>query len=515
MTQDHFHVESLEEFLYDLADAGFHLVPDSSPTRWTGPIHPAFAGLTTAATMDVVIAPGWPFQPPAVFVQGLNTNHYTLAGLVCMWQDGDFSRQWTSVEGLFSRIDEWCEDAKSGWKDDNLEHDAYLNFQLKDGLLATIDLAGFGVHEGSWGEFTGRVNRKPFRIDILPGRRRSADQLQGLWFHAGVLTTPPPRNLSEVSSCLPRSPRKGLHRALAERKRPEALLASGGVDLIVFCWKRKDRTNLLVMACREMNEKAEAIALQPGPTDEESLLARAGPDAPALRGRSAVIFGAGALGGYAATTLAQSGIGSLRIVDGDVLMPGNVVRHVAGHDKVGAPKAEAVQEIIANHAPWTEVTVVQESPRIPSRIRELTTGVDIAVDTTGSEALTYSLAMVAQDSGVPLVSGALYRGGGVARVQRQAQPTDTPILQRLDLDRYPPIPPGDGTDEFAEQNLGCSAPVNNAPPFAVQSCAALIAQVAIDALTERFEFDDEVIEVYRAVGEAPFDRLGRIAQRIK
>jgi len=512
MAQDHFHVESLETFLDDLADAGFHPVPEFDRTRWTGPIHPAFAGLTPTTTMDVVIVPGWPFQPPAVFVQGLSTSHSTINGLVCMWQDGDFSRQWTSVEGLFSRIEEWCEDARGGWQDDNLEHDAYLNFQRKAGLVATIDHVGIGVHESSWGEFAGLVHRNPFRIDILSGRKRSADQLRGLWFHAGVLTTPPPRNLSEVSFCLPRSPRKGLQRALAERKRPEALVDSGGVDLIVFCWKRQDRTNLLVMACREMNKEVEAIALQPGPTDEESLLMRAGPDAPALRGRSAVIFGAGALGGYTATTLAQSGIGSLRIVDGDVLLPGNVVRHVAGHDKVGAPKVKAVREIIANHAPWTEVTMFQESPRTPSRIHELATGVDIAVDTTGSEALTYSLAMVAQDSGMPVVSGALYRGGGVARVQRQARPTDTPILQRVDLSRYPPIPPGDGTDEFAEQNLGCSAPVNNAPPFAVQSCAALIVQVAIDALTERFEFEDELIEVYRAVAEPPFYRPRRLDQ---
>ena len=66
-----------------------------------------------------------------------------------------------------------------------------------------------------------------------------------------------------------------------------------------------------------------------------------------------------------------------------------------------------------------------------------------------------------------------------------------------------------------ELQLGCSAPVNNAPPFAVQSCAALIVQVAIDALTERFEFEDEVIDVYRAVGESPFHRPGRIDQRIR
>ncbi len=515
MTQDHFHVESLESFLDDLTAAGFQPAPDSGRSRWTGKIHPAFSGLTTATTMDVVIAPGCPFQPPAVLVQGLNTNHSTLGGLVCMWQDGDFSRQWTTLGGLYSRIEEWCENAKRGWEDDHLELDAFLNFQAKYGLVATLDVFRLGLREGSWGESCGLVNPDPLRVDLLPGPKRSANQLKGLWFHTGPLKSPPPRNLAEVSVCIPRSARKGLHRALADRTRPEPLVVSGGVDLIVFCWQRQDRPNLLVMACKGTGNDMEAIALQPGPTDELSLLMRAGPDASKLRTRTATVFGAGALGGYAAATLADSGIGFLRIVDRDVLLPGNVVRHVAGHDKVGEAKVKAVQDVVAKHAPWTEVTVFQESPTTPGRINELITGVDIVIDTTGSDALTNSLAMVTQDSGPPIVSGALYRGGGVARVQRQARASDTPVLQRGDLDRYPVIPPGDGTDEFAELQLGCSAPVNNAPPSTVLSCAGLIVQVAIDALTERFEFEDEVIDVYRAVGEPPFDRPGRFGQQIR
>ena len=41
-------------------------------------------------------------------------------------------------------------------------------------------------------------------------------------------------------------------------------------------------------------------------------------------------------------------------------------------------------------------------------------------------------------------------------------------------------------------------------------CAALIAQVVIDALTRRFEFGDEVTDVYRPLAQAPFDRVGRV-----
>ena len=93
--------------------------------------------------------------------------------------------------------------------------------------------------------------------------------------------------------------------------------------------------------------------MQPAPTDELSLILRAGPDTAALRTVRATLFGAGALGGYVGNTLAESGLGHLDIVDGDVLLPGNVVRHVAGHDQVGKAKVQAVHQVVVNHAPWT------------------------------------------------------------------------------------------------------------------------------------------------------------------
>ena len=241
LTDNHFHLESLEEFTTELVSAGFQLVPGSS-NRWVGDIHPAFRPLTDAETMDIVIAPGWPFQPPAVLVQGLNTNHSTLDGLVCMWQDGDFSHDWTTVKGLFARIEDWCEKAKHGWEDDRLDQDAFLNFQNKCGLAVTFDLVALGVGKGSWGEFLGVVNPAPLRVDIGPGHRESSSQLRGMWFHVGPLKMPPPRQLSEVPLRLRRHQRRGLQRALDERRRPEFLVASGGVDLILFYWERHGRT---------------------------------------------------------------------------------------------------------------------------------------------------------------------------------------------------------------------------------------------------------------------------------
>ena len=109
-----------------------------------------------------------------------------------------------------------------------------------------------------------------------------------------------------------------------------------------------------------------------------------------------------------------------------------------------------------------------------------------------------------------MVSGALYRGGAVARIQRQALPKDTPLASRDNID-YPPIPPGNDQEEFIDPPVGCSAPANNAPPSSVTACAAQITQMAIDYLADHHELPDEIIYVYRPLpNQPPFDRIGML-----
>ena len=108
-----------------------------------------------------------------------------------------------------------------------------------------------------------------------------------------------------------------------------------------------------------------------------------------------------------------------------------------------------------------------EMPFTPGEILRHIENADIVIDTTGNAAFTYALAMTANDAGKPLVSGALYRGGAIARVQRQAIDGDTSIYQREESDKYPLIPPGRETEDLATPDTGCSAPVNNAPPAAI------------------------------------------------
>lgn len=498
MNEDCFHPESLDEFTADLEAAGYASIDGYAHPAWRGAIHPAFAGLTDAPYMDIVVVPGWPFRPPMLFVQGLNTNHATADGFVCMWQDEDNSLEWTTAAGFLGRIPEWCEHARQGWQNDDLQADAYLNFRYKAPLVATFDWAELRITPGGWGECHGVVDPQTRRVDIRPGLSRSGNSLRGLWFHTGTLKAPPPRQLSEISGHLSRQQRKGLERA------------SSRCHLLLFCWERNAVPNLLVLACRNIGDKTEAYAMLPGPKDEPNLILRAGPDAPLLRVRKAALFGAGALGGYVAASIAQSGLGALDIVDSDLLLPGNVARHVAGRQHTGSAKAAAVQSIVKDHAPWTQTAVYAEAPFTPGEIRPRIADADVVIDATGNAAFTNALAMVAEDLEKPLVSGALYRGGFIGRVRRQALSEDTPIHQR-ETSQYLIIPLGSADAEFATPDTGCSAPVNNAPPASVTACASRIAQVAIDALTGRFEYGDEVIDVYRPMAEPPFDCIGTVA----
>jgi molybdopterin/thiamine biosynthesis adenylyltransferase len=500
---------SLEAFTSELVAAGYEPEPGSERKLWKGPIHPAFDGLTEATRMRMALRDGWPFVFPVLFVDGLHTNHLTEHGYVCLWHDGDGSGQWQTVDGFFERIEEWCEQAKTGWDVRGLARDAYLNFTRKHPAVATFDFRAFHADNvGSWGSFHGTV-RHPFHVELHPGAGGTTD-LDGLWFHVGTIEVPP-RNLTELRATLNAAQRRGLDRALKRRRDVDVLQRSSSVDLVMFCWDRDETRHVLVLALSRTGHDVEAQALTEGPNDEQSLLLRAGPDVAALRTKSVSIFGLGALGGHTAVCLASSGVGRLRLVDPELILPGNVVRHVAGHNTVGIPKVHAVQANIAEHAPWTQVDPVLERPQTPSRLLELIDDADLVLDATGSEAATGSLAAVAAAAGKPLVSGGLFRGGAIARVQRQGTPGDIAIADRLGDDRYRMIHPGDQEEELVEPAVGCSAPVNNAPPSSVLACAALLAQSALDVLSGRCALPDEITDVHRTLdGEPPFDQLGRV-----
>lgn len=494
---------SYEAFISELIASGFEPVPGRTRREWRGPVHPAFRAFTESREMVIRLSDGWPFAPPAVLVSGISAEHVDASGQVCLWQPDEPSREWMTLEGVGARIKEWCRRASTGWRPEDRALDAHLTFtHRKEFPLVVCDLDGLeAAGDGSWGHLKIEQPHGCL-LKIGPG---TGGDLQGLWF-ARDLVRIPPLTFEDFQVALSGPQRKALARELARRRRTSTL--SNGLDVALLHWRRHDAFDVLALTFEGTGDTIRSYALPVAAGDEASLLLRAGPDAIRLRQRRAVVLGAGALGGHVAVLLAESGMGYIRIVDPEVLTPGNVVRHVAGHPAAGMPKIMAVRHTIEQHAPWTKVEDHLDQPLSPQRLRRHLADIDIAVDATGSGSAAGATSHVANQIDVPLVSAALYRGGALARIRRQGFPGDTPILDRTSDPRYPTIPPGPDGEEYTALDLGCSSRVHNAPPISVVRAAALTAQITVDALLGPALFSDETIEVYRPVENSPFTECG-------
>lgn len=80
-----------------------------------------------------------------------------------------------------------------------------------------------------------------------------------------------------------------------------------------------------------------------------------------LQNSRVTVFGLGAVGGYVVEALARSGVGTLRIIDFDVVAPSNINRQLYALDStVGRPKVELAQERIFDINPSCKIEAFNE-----------------------------------------------------------------------------------------------------------------------------------------------------------
>lgn len=71
-----------------------------------------------------------------------------------------------------------------------------------------------------------------------------------------------------------------------------------------------------------------------------------------LRNSRVAVFGIGGVGGYTVEALARCGVGSLDLIDKDVVSESNINRQIiALHSTIGRPKAEVMRERIRDIHP--------------------------------------------------------------------------------------------------------------------------------------------------------------------
>ena len=79
-----------------------------------------------------------------------------------------------------------------------------------------------------------------------------------------------------------------------------------------------------------------------------------------LRESKVLIFGVGGVGGYAVEALSRCGIGTIDLVDADVVDITNINRQIiATFDTIGKPKVEVFKERIRSISPESQVNAIQ------------------------------------------------------------------------------------------------------------------------------------------------------------
>ena len=137
-----------------------------------------------------------------------------------------------------------------------------------------------------------------------------------------------------------------------------------------------------------------------------------GPGQQALKRARVLIVGAGGVGAPAALYLAAAGVGTLGLIDDDVVGLSNLQRQIAfSTPEVGQPKVEAAAERLGGLNP--HVTIQTFAERLtPDNAADRIDGFDIVLDGTDDfeTRLIVNAACVAASK--PLVSGALGRWSG-------------------------------------------------------------------------------------------------------
>jgi len=487
---------SLDRFIADLVEAGFTPTTPEGRT-FEGPLHPVLANETRATTMSVEIRDGWPYVHPTVRVDGLQPSVHLTGRSLCLWRLGDDSYGWLRLATLNERIAEWAERYRGRATEDDPVLDPQLYwFPFNADLLATISLHGVPYGNGGSGDLRAERDGSVIKIG-------STGPLRVRWYGREEMPHPP-ANLEMIAGSLKEDQAANLRDELDRVGR------AGGPDIIMVLWDTPaGAPNALVLGVSRERRGAPvtAEAYEVAGIDLDTLLLRAGPDATLLADKLVVVFGQGAIGSHVTEMLSRTGISGLRLVDGERIRPGDVVRHAALRAGVGHHKATVMATLAEGRSPWLK-TEAHSATWSPDRLRTLLTGCSLAVDAVGTEPFTAQLSRIAATAGVPLLSIALYRGGSLARARVHAS-DGVPIHERADAGRFSVIPPG-LLEEPVIWETGCAAPVNNAPPTAVVSAAALAGRLAVEILVGRETGSFDLVEVYRPLGEQPFDAIGSL-----
>lgn len=472
--------------------------------RWQRPDRVFFA-----AQVEIIPDERFPFAPPKVWVIEAGDPSLKFSfhierspdpmhrGHLCLWEDdwdvGD--APWRDPELMLERIAGWLTNTSLGWpNDDACDLERYLPpeagplvlYNSED--LRHLNQVPVRVLSQS-GAVTVSITKDVRRTleQGVPARVYRKDHHLAWVEDLGIMDRP-------ISSW----------NDLEERLGPKAAFVTAGVkagliERFVLRYQRGTQNSVLVVRSRTAsNGEIRITSCESADISSATRNMRAGRPASAIADTTVAVVGCGAVGSFATDLIFRSGIKNLTLIDGEILRPGNIVRHLAGRDHVGLFKVAAVLEHLKSvddaDDVHTRIKRVQTLPEAVALVDEY----DIVLDATASASTSSLLTTAAQMVVGTVVSVCVQREGDVVRVDRfpaRQGETYLPALSPTGLENLP-------------WESGCGSPVSLTPPGAVVAAAELATRVVIDEALRSFSLPASLAEVRRPQPERPFNQMG-------
>lgn len=216
-----------------------------------------------------------------------------------------------------------------------------------------------------------------------------------------------------------------------------------------------------------------------------------------LTEKAVAIVGLGSVGSKVAESLVRSGVRVI-LIDGDVMLPGNLERHSLDWRDVGFRKVEAMRRRLGNirpQPPLLDIEVNLNWQHSPDRYALITSLIGLShlvVDATGDVATTLLVASIAHAAGKPFLSTEVFEGGIGCLIARSLPGQDAPYAHgRASFLSFcegqqatPPAPSGLPYGALAENGA-----VIFADDGSVTVAAGYTARIAVDLLTNELDVD--------------------------
>lgn len=352
----------------------------------------------------------------------------------------------------------------------------------------------------------GQVDASPALIELVAG-----EEIQGAWLR---LSSPPDSDDAGALWAM-------ASKALGAGDAPSVTQVARGryLQFIVLLFPEEqeftatgDAVVVLVHDSDTRNRAARRRAGQRGTArpafDRMIRTSRAGvqdliardPELDVLRNRHVLLVGCGALGSVIADNLSRAGVGTITLVDGDVLDAGNLVRHALDISSVGIAKSVGLARHLAAVHPGVQAIPYQamvgrvRRPGDDAFFKEfplnLVSQADLVIDATAEIAVHEVLAEMCRDLEKPCVTAEGTHGawGGMVGVFPALSDSCWNCLELSIQSGQISLPIADAGGRL--QPPGCSEPTFTGAGFDMNEIAL---QGARRAVMELMDPSDEVV----------------------